>query len=324
MILPSLLAAIIPTGFYVTLIYWVDRYEKEPLRLVLAAFLWGAIPSIIAAFLFNTALSIPFYLLSEGFGDFVGAVVIAPPVEESLKGLALLGIFVFWQHELDSPLDGIIYGAMVGMGFAMVENVFYFTRVYKELGLAAWEVNIFMRAFLFGLNHALFSSMTGLGLVAARFARGKITRLAAPIAGWSVAVLLHATHNASASIGGLFCVLLFLSDYGGLLLTFGIIAWALWQESRWIQNYLAEEVEHGLLTAQQWQTASSTWKRAKQSLRQLSTGGFAGYRASIRFYEHCAELAYKKHQFSLFQRGRDQERAERLRTEIAALQQRMT
>ena len=317
----SLLAAIIPTVFYVALIYWVDRYEKEPLSLVLAAFLWGAIPSIMAAFIFNTAFSIPFYLLSEGFGDFVGASIIAPLIEESLKGLALLGIFFFWRHELDSPLDGIIYGAMVGMGFAMVENVFYFVSVYNELGTTAWQVNIFMRAILFGLNHALFTSMTGLGLAIARLSRNQAVRFVVPIVGWGAAVLLHAIHNASASIGGLFCLLLLISDFGGVLLTLVIIGWALWQESRWIKEYLAEEVEQGLLTQEQWQTASSTLGRTRHGLALLSSQGVSGYRAAARFYQRCAELAYKKHHFVLFNHGQDQERAARLRAEITALSQ---
>ncbi len=317
----SLLAAIIPTIFYVALIYWVDRYEKEPLSLILAAFFWGAIPSIMAAFIFNTAFSIPFYLLSEGFGDFVGASIIAPLIEESLKGFALLGIFFFRRHELDSPLDGIIYGAMVGMGFAMVENIFYFVSVYNELGATAWQVNIFMRAILFGLNHALFTSMTGLGLAIARLSRSQAVRFVVPIVGWGTAVLLHAIHNASASMGGLFCLLLLISDFGGVLLTLIIIGWALWQESRWIKEYLAEEVEQGLLTPQQWQTASSTLGRTRHGLALLSSQGLPGYRAAARFYQRCAELAYKKHHYVLFNHGQDQERATRLRAEITALRQ---
>ena len=55
----SLLAAAVPVLFYVALIYWVDRYEKEPWWLLATAFLWGAIPAALLALLFNTALSLP-------------------------------------------------------------------------------------------------------------------------------------------------------------------------------------------------------------------------------------------------------------------------
>ncbi|MCA9958466.1 MAG: PrsW family intramembrane metalloprotease, partial [Anaerolineales bacterium] len=118
----STVAAVIPTLLYIGLIYWVDRYEKEPWWLLTTAFLWGAIPSIIIAYIFNSLLSTPIYLLtSETTGDTLAASFIAPPVEETVKGLVLVIIFFRWRHEIDSPLDGIIYGAMVGMGFAMVE-----------------------------------------------------------------------------------------------------------------------------------------------------------------------------------------------------------
>ena len=83
--------------------------------------------------------------------------------------MALVAIFVFWRSEIDSPLDGIIYGAMVGMGFAMVENVYYFVaNVQRWRGIEAWGVNIILRAIVFGLNHALFSSFAGLGIAIAR------------------------------------------------------------------------------------------------------------------------------------------------------------
>ena len=132
----SLIAALIPTLFFVGIVYWVDRYEKEPTWLLSATFLWGAIPSIVAAFILNAILTLPsHYFLGQEVGEVVGASIVAPLVEESLKGLALVGILLFWHHELDSPLDGIIYGAMVGLGFAMVENVYYFINVYSEPGV---------------------------------------------------------------------------------------------------------------------------------------------------------------------------------------------
>jgi RsiW-degrading membrane proteinase PrsW (M82 family) len=60
----SLIAAITHPALRGGIIYWVDRYEREPLWLLSAAFLWGAIPSIIMALIFNEVLSIPLYLLA--------------------------------------------------------------------------------------------------------------------------------------------------------------------------------------------------------------------------------------------------------------------
>ncbi len=319
----SLLAAAAPTAIYVGLIYTVDRYEKEPIPLLLAAFVWGAVPSILFAFLANSLLSAPFYLAGPTVGEFVGASAIAPLIEESIKGAALIGILLLWRHEIDSPLDGIVYGAMVGMGFAMVENVLYFLTVYEEQGVGAWTVNIFLRAIVFGLNHALFSAVTGLGIAISRLARGRATRLLAPVAGWFTAVLLHAIHNASAVLGGAFCLLLFATDFGGILITLVIIFWAIWQEGTWIARYLGEEVEQGVISGAQQRRAASATRRIRHSLDLLLQQGPATYLLGRRFYQRCAELAYKKHHYALFGHDQDLERAERLRDEIAALARRL-
>ena len=64
----SIIAAIIPAVIYTTLIYYVDRYEKEPLWLLAATFFWGAVPAIIFALIFNGVLGLPFYLLLGDWG----------------------------------------------------------------------------------------------------------------------------------------------------------------------------------------------------------------------------------------------------------------
>ncbi|MCP5098911.1 MAG: PrsW family intramembrane metalloprotease [Chloroflexi bacterium] len=314
----SIIFAIIPTVGYILVIYWVDRYEKEPIGLLISAFLWGAIPSIIIAFIFNSFLSIPVYLVAgDGVGEAIAASFIAPPVEETIKGLAVLGIFIFWRHEIDSILDGIIYGAIVGMGFAMVENVYYFVNVFNEGGVEAWSVNIFLRAIIFGLNHALFTSMAGLGIAVARMTTNKGLKFFAPVAGWMMAMFLHFVHNATVSFGNLLCLVALISDWGGVLLTFGIMVWAVIQERQWIRTYLADEVSIGTLTEAQYAVACSGRKRARYNLNRLFSEGIGAYRQSARFFHRCSELAYKKHHFSLFQDDKTAELAQDLRSEIA-------
>lgn len=317
----SILAATIPAILYIFIIYWVDRYEKEPWGLLTAAFLWGAIPSIFVALFFNIALSgIIYALVGEGStGDAIAASLIAPPVEESIKGLALLGILFWWRHEIDSLLDGIIYGAMVGMGFALVENVFYFLSEFEAGGLEAWGINVFIRTILFGLNHSLFTSMIGLGIAYSRMSTHVVAQVIAPVGGWITAVFLHFLHNASVSSGSLLCILAFISDWGGVWLTVAIIIWALVQERNWIKHYLVEEVELGIITPKQHKIASSSTDRISHNLQTLFSQGPSAYLNIIRFYQKCSELAYKKHHYSLFKDAKSNELIEKLRQELTTL-----
>ncbi|MDT8306310.1 MAG: PrsW family intramembrane metalloprotease [Anaerolineae bacterium] len=320
----SIVAAMIPAALYVALIYSADRYEKEPGWLLAATFFWGAVPSIAIALLFNLLGTMPLYFAAgPDSGGTIAAVLVAPPVEETAKALALIGIFVLMRHEIDGLLDGIIYGAMVGMGFAMVENIFYFIQVYGEGGAEAWRSNVLFRTILFGLNHSLFTSMTGLGLAAGRFSRRRDLRYLFPIAGWSLAVLLHALHNVGASTNGPLCLIMPLSDWGGVWLLLAIIVWALWQEKQWIRHYLAEEVERGTLSQWQYETASSGRARFRYCLTVLFDRGPAAYRDALRFYRHCSELAYKKHHFELLQEAGAEELTGELRTILVELSRRV-
>lgn len=324
-VLISIFAAAIPTGIYISLIYWVDRYEKEPIWLLSATFLWGAIPSVILAFIFNSMLGLPVHLLSANtiFSDTAVAIFIAPLVEESVKGLVLVFIFLFWQQEIDSPLDGIIYGAMVGLGFAMIENVYYFWNEYQIGGLDAWSINVFLRSFIFGLNHALFSSMTGLGIALARLSPNLGVKITAPILGWLTAVFLHFMHNLTVLLGGVLVCFTLLFDWGGIILLLIIMLWALLQERSWLKRYLADEVRQGSLTTTQYDTAVSGHRRFLFSLNLLFSNGFRANRTSASFFHRCSELAYKKHHQFLFKDKKSAEAIQKLRREIQLLSQQL-
>lgn len=315
----SCIGALIPALIYISIIYWVDRYEKEPLWLLGAAFLWGAVPSIIISFIFNTVLSIPIYALAQDSADAIAAALIAPPVEETMKGLAVLGILFFRRSEIDSLLDGIIYGAVIGMGFAVVENVYYFLNVFAEGGVEAWSLNIFLRAVVFGLNHSLFTAVTGLGVAFARMNPTSQLRFVTPVLGWMGAMFLHFVHNLTVSFGNLVCLVALASDWGGVWLMLAIMIWALIQERRWIREYLAEEVNLGFLTADQFNVACSGRKRTSRHFHQLSQSGLAGYRNSVSLYHRCSELAYKKHHLQLYHDEKTAVEIQSLRQQIVEM-----
>lgn len=316
----SVIAAILPTVFFVTVIYWVDHYEKEPTGLLAATFVWGAIPSIVAALLLNALFSLPpALLLGPQAAELFGASIVAPVVEESLKGAALIWILLRRRHELDSLLDGIIYGAMVGLGFAMVENVFYYLNTYTQGGSQAWGANVFLRGIVFGLNHALFSSLAGLGVAASRLSKRRAVQATAPLLGWLAAVTVHLVHNLTAWLGGVLCLVTLFNAWGGVLLVALIVIWALWQERRWLQSYLAEEVAAGTITRTQYELALSPWRRSLHLIDLLLTQGLQHYRMANHFFRRCSELAYKKHHVASLREAPSEQLVAELRHELAQI-----
>src|SRR5512140_1043718 len=118
--LVTLFFAFAPAFFMSAVIYWLDRYEKEPLALLGAAFFWGAIVAAGGAFIINTVFGLGIYALT-GSGDVADqatASLVAPFVEEGLKGLAVLLVFLFFHREFDSILHGVIYAGITALGFA--------------------------------------------------------------------------------------------------------------------------------------------------------------------------------------------------------------
>src|SRR5690606_25773553 len=110
-------------------IRWIDRWEPEPPGALVFAFLWGAAASIAIALLFDVGAQIVGAVMGidGGFPSLLlGLVVQAPLVEEFGKGLGLLLLFWVVRRQFDGPVDGVVYGAMIAVGFAFIENIQYF------------------------------------------------------------------------------------------------------------------------------------------------------------------------------------------------------
>src|SRR3990172_11671190 len=129
-LLVSLFFGFVPMFLFAAFVYWLDRYEKEPKALLGAAFFWGVVIAAGGAFIINTVFGIGIYIFtgSEGAAELGTTSIVAPIVEEFLKGLAVAIMFFIFYKEFDSILDGIIYGGMVGLGFAATENTIYIYR----------------------------------------------------------------------------------------------------------------------------------------------------------------------------------------------------
>ncbi len=299
-LLLTVLAAVVPSVIYTGIAWWLDRYEKEPWWVLVLTFFWGAVPAILLALIVEVAFDIPlrlFFMPSQA--EFFASAVVAPIVEELLKAVPLLFIFWFYRREFDGIMDGLIYGAMVGFGFAMTENLFYFLGALAEGGIGSVLALAFLRAVVFGLNHALFSSAFGFGLGLARYARTGLVRFGAPVAGLLAGIGLHMVHNAFVSTGSVLCLVSLFSDWTGILLWLVLVWVAGRQEARLIQEELADEVAAGLLTPHQARAAGKYRERVAVRWAALQERGF-GYAHKLgRLYALAAELAFRKRQLRL-------------------------
>ncbi len=317
----AIIFGIVPMLVYAGFLWWLDRWEKEPLPLLAAAFLWGFIPSALFALIAQLILDIPtsaLFYYNEVAYSLVSASIIAPITEEAIKGFAVLLIFIFFSREFDSLLDGILYGSLAGFGFAAIENILYFVSFGSDL--ASLGCLVFMRAFLFGLNHAFFTSLTGLGFAAARYQKNILLKILFPLLGLAGAMFAHGLHNGLVTFGIIGLPFAVLADWFGVLGVFVVALVSLYHEAGWIKKYLAEEVQLGNITAAQAAVAGSFTGRIGTRFTALTDGGVEKWWRSGRFYQQCAELAYKKHQLvRMGDEGGNRAIIEKLRGEVRQL-----
>jgi len=233
-------------------------------------------------------------------------------------------VFLLFYRQFDGVLDGIVYGSVVGFGFAAVENVLYFLSSLNRDGAGAMFVVIFLRAFLFGLNHAFFTSLTGIGFALARAARSWSVKLGAPVAGFALAVMAHALHNAGATFASVTLLGLLVSvvsDWIGIFVVLVIILLATVQERGWIARYLADEVTSGLITPGQYHTACSYLERVGERTNALLRGDVRRFVRLGRFYQMMTLLAFRKYQLESFgDEGGNRAEVDRWRRAVAAMQ----
>jgi RsiW-degrading membrane proteinase PrsW (M82 family) len=295
----SLIAVTVPTAIYVGVLYWFDRYEREPLSLLAVAFGWGAFPAVIFAIVGDLASEIPLSLLGNTAAKVVSASAAAPVVEEGIKGLMVLVLYWGFHKEFDGPLDGIVYGALIGAGFAMVENLLYLIGAFAEGGWASWATVLFLRTIIFGLNHAFFTSLTGLGFGLARLVKPKAARFILPLLGLGAAMFFHGVHNLGASLANLSCFTLLVSlvgDWGGVLAVLVVILLSLRQEKKWIVEELKEEVSAGLVSSEEYDLICSRRARTVAQSQANRMGNRAQARRIASLTRVATELAFKKHQ----------------------------
>jgi RsiW-degrading membrane proteinase PrsW (M82 family) len=257
------------------LIYRLDLYEREPLSLVLGAFAWGALAA--------TALALDAAGWNQVLARAIGAeaagrwgpATVAPIVEETLKGAGVVLIYLIARDEVDDAMDGFVYGALCGLGFAVVEDVLYFMAAFGGTPGGVLE-GFYVRVLSSGLyGHVLYTGLTGLGIgyfVSRREHQPFGRRIGVAIGCFVAAVLAHALWNSpilefrpSEPIHGaewlLVPVALAVKGLPLLVLVLVAVKLARGRERRWLDGALEHEVGRGGVSSQEFATLREPARR---------------------------------------------------------------
>jgi len=274
-LLASSLLALVP----LRILWYLDRREREQPWLFAAAFFWGGLIATGLALPFNTAFAVAVdawvmhhpmvaQILGPDAAQLISAPISAPIVEELTKATGVLALFWLLRAEFDNMRDGIVYGALVGLGFNWFEAPIYVAQGYAETGIAPWGMQLGWRYALFGLgSHALFTALFGASLGLALQTRRRWLKALAPVGGLLLAIAAHAVNNAlpllfalaAAAAGepppqddpnapglGFFQAFLYGSLFElTIFLPFvAILAVALWRSGVWERRVIREELAH--------------------------------------------------------------------------------
>jgi protease PrsW len=248
------------------LIYRLDLYEREPISLAIGAFAWGALAA--------TALALDAagwdQLVARVFGQDVaarwGPALTAPIIEELLTGAGVVLICLIGRDEIDDMMDGFVYGALCGLGFAVVEDVLYFMAAFGGSPGGVLE-GFYVRVVSSGLyGHVLYTGLTGMGigyLVSRRVDAPTRKRVAVAVALFLAAVLGHALWNAPVldlapappfSLADRFLLPVDLAVKGLPLLLVVVIGVSLARdrERRWLDRSLVREIGREGISAEEF------------------------------------------------------------------------
>jgi RsiW-degrading membrane proteinase PrsW (M82 family) len=289
----GLVLATLPVPVYVAAALWLDRFEAEPRRLLANAFFWGAAGAVFFSMIVNSVFELS---LAGSLGDeaagLAGSVISAPVVEEATKALVLFVFFFRHRDEFDNVTDGIVYAAMVGLGFAMTENVLYYGNALAE-GTESSIGTFVVRGVMSPFAHPVFTAMTGIGLGIARETTRRPLRVLAPLAGFSAAMLLHSLWNLAAGLDVFLPVyfLVMVPVFVGVIL---LVRHSLRREGRILRAHLAAFVETGLLPAAELDHMCTVRGRMRASAATLRRGGVRAWRRHGELHQAVSELAFHR------------------------------
>ncbi|HEY1351752.1 MAG TPA: PrsW family glutamic-type intramembrane protease [Ktedonobacteraceae bacterium] len=342
-VLAALTIPLIPAAGIFLLVNFMDRFEREPWFLRLAAFLWGAIIAIppalfiekqidaqIKDWLASHANNLLFHALAQGLN--------AGITEETIKGLGLILLLFILRDEFDNVTDGIVYGALIGAGFAMVENFGYFASNNNNMLVFL----IVGRIILGWLGHSTFTACFGAALGYIRHTRVRWKQLVIPLLGYLLAVGLHTFFDLvdfqvselirtapADSLAFNYALIAIIGNYiPPFLAQMGLVYLlmkSLAHEAAVIREFLAVEVSSGVVQVHEYALLQHSFQRTRRERQVLREQGVRQWLRVKALYQTEIGLAFRKWHVSMgdkpklgYRQPEDayRERIERLRREI--------
>ena len=269
---------------------WLDRWEPEPPRLLIMAFLWGASAAVLISVPAEHLFSRAFEPVESQTGFTTGAIG-APLIEEAAKGAFLLLMMSGRRrNELNTLTDCLVYAGITAAGFAWLENIFYIAggeTLGGSLAIAA------MRLVLGPFAHPLFTTMIGIGVYYALKQHNPLAKVACVLIGYVAAAAMHGLWNGSALMGAgtyLGVYLLWMMPIFVLAIVLAVAGRR--REQRIIAAKLPGMVGDGLITPFEasWMSMMESRKSAVAAAARF--GGRRAGSAVKRFALQVVELAY--------------------------------
>ncbi len=334
------LACLPTTAFGLLILRALDRNETEPWRLVLLAAAWGGVVATsLVIWAEGLWQAIAIRTLVPGPGLEVSQAFSAGILEELAKGCAVLLLFLVVRNEFDDVVDGIIYGAAIGLGFNFMESVSYMTNLYaifspEGVGGEAAGFQWYARQVL-GLffGHATYTAFVGAGIGIARQMPDVRKKVIAVVAGFVIAIAAHFSWDAWLSafpidknleiieihlrtliITGPFTAALLALLFVGLLI-----------EGQALADQFGKEAAlgTGAILPEEVSILMNPWPRFEQRVRALRRGGIRAYLLVTRLQAAQIDLAMER-----WHRERDEldtppEADDELRRRVLALRQKL-
>lgn len=290
--------ALVTLAIGLVVYFLLDRLRPTTLRLKAVALVWGGAVAIYVSLVVNTWAAAKVTAdAADEMGSARAAIFIAPFVEEAAKATVLFLLAILVRHRFLSVIQMITMAGLSGLGFAVVEDVVYYIRLYLYGSLVygvdaddALRQIFYLRGLLTCWGHPLFATFTAIGVGVALRNRSKLVRVLAPLAGFCFAACAHMAFNGTQTVGidttttvtiGAFIILFLLLRYIRLALA----------ESRQMWARLEDFVANGWLSRQD----PIMFSRYRSRLKLICAATLRGPRrliATVRLIHDMSELAH--------------------------------